>query len=591
MTNLPSTVDVGSSNTVAHERLGHFSQYCSRHLQADSPRVRLKPDATDEAVVKSALPWMGPGLVALATFILLAVLHTWPLATNPAHLSRNDNADTLLNTWAIAWVAHQLPRDPLHLFDANIFHPERLTLAYSEAMIVQGVLAMPILAAGGSPVLAYNLVLLAGFALTGWTFCLLVRRWTGSWGAGYCAGSLAAFNPHVLVRLPHLQTHHVEFLALMLFTLDRLFASRRIRDAAWLGVSFALQGLTSVYLLVFSTWTLLFLAWARAREWFHRDRAKMIALFAVAAGTSTLLLAPYLLAYYGVHRLTGFERTIADAQFLSGSWIDYLSTGSRLHYNLWSYRFLPDARSATFPGVAALVLAGLALAWPETQRDARVRMCVIAAIGCAVVSMLPKMGIYLLLHPIIPLFSAVRVPARLGQVVLLMIAVVAGFGVAGLGRRWPSARTWPMAAAALCALVNLEALRAPLGYTPFSEIPPIYDWLASQRGAVVVELPFYPPSNWFLNGRYMLNSTRHWRPMVNGYSGFRPGSYNDTYAALASFPDVASLAALHARGVTHIVVHRNEFSGSSPARFDAIASIASLQLVAESGDIHIYRLR
>ena len=91
---------------------------------------------------------IAPSLVALGVFVLLAVVHTWPLARNPAHLSRNDNGDTLLNTWAIAWVAHQLPRDPVHLFDANMFYPERRSLVYTEAMIVQGVLAMPVLAAG-----------------------------------------------------------------------------------------------------------------------------------------------------------------------------------------------------------------------------------------------------------------------------------------------------------------------------------------------------------------------------------------------------------------------------------------------------------
>jgi hypothetical protein len=164
----------------------------------------------------------GGPLIALAVFALLAIVHTWPLGTNPAHLSRNDNGDALLNTWAIAWVAHQLPRDPVHLFDAGIFYPEHLTLGYSEAMIVQGVMAMPILAAGGSLVPAYNLVLMAGLLLTGWAFCLLVWRWTGSWAAGYVGGSLAAFNSHVLTRLPHLQTQHVEFIALVLFTLDRL---------------------------------------------------------------------------------------------------------------------------------------------------------------------------------------------------------------------------------------------------------------------------------------------------------------------------------------------------------------------------------
>ena len=46
--------------------------------------------------------------------------------------------------------------------------------------------------------LAYNLVLLAGFALTGWAFWLLVLRWTGSAPAAYVSGCLAAFNARYL---------------------------------------------------------------------------------------------------------------------------------------------------------------------------------------------------------------------------------------------------------------------------------------------------------------------------------------------------------------------------------------------------------
>ena len=39
---------------------------------------------------------------ALAACLALAVLHTWPLATNPGGLSRHDNADTMLNEWIVA---------------------------------------------------------------------------------------------------------------------------------------------------------------------------------------------------------------------------------------------------------------------------------------------------------------------------------------------------------------------------------------------------------------------------------------------------------------------------------------------------------
>ena len=117
---------------------------------------------------------------------MLAILHTWPLATDPGQLSRNDNADTIHHEWILAWDAHQLLRDPRHLFDANIFYPERDTLAYSDHLLVQAVMAAPVLWLGGSPVLAYNLVLIAGFALTGWTTSLVVWRWTGT---GWLASS------------------------------------------------------------------------------------------------------------------------------------------------------------------------------------------------------------------------------------------------------------------------------------------------------------------------------------------------------------------------------------------------------------------
>ena len=47
-----------------------------------------------------------------------------------AFTSVPDRGDPLFSMWRIAWVAHQLPLAPRHLFDANIFHPAARTLAY-----------------------------------------------------------------------------------------------------------------------------------------------------------------------------------------------------------------------------------------------------------------------------------------------------------------------------------------------------------------------------------------------------------------------------------------------------------------------------
>ena len=69
--------------------------------------------------------------VTFAMFALLAAAHTWPLAAAPGRWSRVDNGDCSLNAWILAWVVHQAPRNPLHLFDANIFHPEPRTMEAS----------------------------------------------------------------------------------------------------------------------------------------------------------------------------------------------------------------------------------------------------------------------------------------------------------------------------------------------------------------------------------------------------------------------------------------------------------------------------
>src|SRR6187397_2405999 len=161
-------------------------------------------------------------LAALIFFALMAGLHSWPLASDLSHLSRLDNHDAELDTWIVAWVAHALAANPLHLFEAPIFYPEHHSLAFSEHMLVPSIMGAPLLWAGLSPVLVYNVLIIAGLALSGWSMYLLMRRWTGSESAAILAGLAYAFNAHVLTRFVHLQAQHVEFFPLVLYAFDRV---------------------------------------------------------------------------------------------------------------------------------------------------------------------------------------------------------------------------------------------------------------------------------------------------------------------------------------------------------------------------------
>jgi len=380
--------------------------------------------------------------------VLLAVAHTWPYARAPHRHSRVDNADYLLNAWAMSWVAHQAFADPLRLFDGNVFWPARGSLAFSEAMVVQGLMTAPIRALGGSPILAFNGVMLAGFALTAFAFGWLALRWTGSWTAALVAASAAGFNAHLFTRMAQIQAMHVEFIALALFGLDQVFTRARVRDAVTLGAGFALQGLTSIYLLVFTTWAMIFAGASRLCTARRGQRARAAALAVLAAGVAAMMLAFYLHAYYQVHVDHRFARSAADNAALAGSYTDYLSSVSWVHY-WWSRPFVDVSRSINFPGVTVLVLTALALFPGRTGPEARRIMCAVGAAGCVAVALLPRMPGYDRIHDLVPLFWAVRAQAHIGQVVLLFLALLAGFGAARLEGFWGARRRWPAVATKL----------------------------------------------------------------------------------------------------------------------------------------------
>jgi hypothetical protein len=534
-------------------------------------------------------------LAALIFFSAMAVLHSWPLASDPAHLARLDNHDAEVLTWTVAWVAHALPRQPLSLFDAPIFYPEHHSLAFSEHMFVPSVIGAPLLWAGASPVLVYNLLIIAGLALSGWSMYLLMRRWTGSESAAILAGLAYAFNAHVLTRFVHLQAQHVEFFPLVLYAFDRVItgpstrdsraarANRSLRAGGWrhavlLAAAFVLQSLCGNYLLVFTTYALVMAAAVRWRE--INTINKRFELL-IAGLVSIAVLAPFLWPYFQVNREYGLARTADVVTQYNAGWRDYLVTGGRLHYAWWSQRFF-EGRTALFPGVTALALALVALASPRMIRDPRVRMAIaIGAVGLAF-SFGTALPGYALAHEYLPLLNGLRNVGRWGWLPLASIAILAGFGAGAIEKKW---RYAPIV---LAVLVTVEAIRTPVGFTPVYQIPRIYDRFAGDADAVIAEFPFYSGANVSLNGPYVYANTRYFKPLANGYSSFHPETFEARGRALNSFPSDSALAELKASRVTRVLVHTRRYEQKT---LDAIDAAAQLQFETEEDGIRLYRLK
>src|SRR5215204_6094832 len=266
---------------------------------------------------------------ALAFCLVLSIVHTWPLALDPGTYSRNDNADTQLNEWIMAWVAHQLPRDPVHLFDANIFYPAHDVLAFSEPLIVPALLGAPLAWAGASPVLVYNLVLLAGLTLSALAMYALVERWTGSMSAGLTAASVFAFNTHTLHRLPHMQALHLYGLPAALFAIDSLVRAPSYRAALLLAAAVTAMVYTSGYLFVFACVMIAIVILVRAGEWWPA-RVPALRALALAALTSGIAILPVYFPYRRVAAEQHMVRALESVTEYSATPWSYLATTSRL---------------------------------------------------------------------------------------------------------------------------------------------------------------------------------------------------------------------------------------------------------------------
>jgi hypothetical protein len=527
------------------------------------------------------------GAAALLLSTALAVAHTWPLARDLDGQSRLDNADTALNTWIVAWVAHQLPRDPVRVFDAPIFHPERRTLAYSEHLLAQGMMAWPLLAAGLSATATFNLLVLAGLTLSAWAMWRLVAAWTNDEVAGAVAGCAFAFNAHLLTRFAHLQALHAEFVPVVLLAVDRLATTTRRRDAALLATGLVLVGLTSVYLLVFTAAAAAVGFAARFSEW--RDRWRpAVGLAVTGAALGAICLAPVLWPYWQVNRELGLERTLADVAQFSATWQDYLSTGGRLHHALWSHRFLPG-NDALFPGVTVVALAAIACVGRRAG-PGRVRMLAAIALAGVVLSFGPAVPAYGWLFESLAPLRAIRVASRWGVLWLTGLAALAGIGAAVLRAR-VSRPVGLVLAGVLPALVTLEAARTPMAFTPTPRTPDIYARLATLPRAVVLEFPIFAGHHFNLNAPYLIAQTGHFHPLVSGYSGFATPSFTERVTALNGFPDERSHALITTLGVTHVVLHVAPLAGEfGIAVVDAVDRVPWLRREFSDDQARVFRV-
>jgi hypothetical protein len=192
----------------------------------------------------------------------------------------------------------------------------------------------------------------------------------------------------------------------------------------------------------------------------------------------------------------------------------------------------------------------------------------------------------------------IRVPSRAGAFLALALALLAAksLTITGVSRS---------RVALVSVLALLETVIAPIPMPGWSRVvdtrlppPPVYRWLAAQPGKpAVVELPLldidgiteHPAHH---ESVYLVQQTRHWKPLLNGYAGLEPPYYQSLRERALRFPSRASLDDFRRLGARYVIVHRGGFGPNKWARIerDLPAFASELREVARfEGDV-VYEL-
>jgi hypothetical protein len=537
-----------------------------------------------------------------ALAVALTVALTYPFTPNIRSYARIDTGDGQWNIWNISWVARTVVEAPHRLYDANIFYPHETTLAYSENNFGAGVMVAPVYWASKDPILTHNAAVLLSFVLSFLATYALVRYLTGSPAAAVVPAILFAFCPYVFSRLAGIQLLFTAGFPLSLLALHRYVERPGMGRGTWLAAALAATALTCGYYGIFGgllvALGVLFYAGSR-RRWLH-------VRYWAGIGWAMLVLSVVMLAifhpYLRMRSEVGLVRTLEHTLMWAPTWQDYLVSSAHAHR--WMLAYVGRWTEVLFPGYVAIVLGvmgaavtlrrpppALAQPGPPPARETAM-FYMLVAVWAFWMSLGPAGGLYTLVYYLFPPLSFLRGVGRVGVLVSLALAILAGLAIAWL-IRGRSKRYAAGLVAGLGLLAALDLNLTPLRQPAMRPVPTAHQMLAHVPRGPVLELPFYwQRHDRYLQAEYMMLAAWHWQPLINGYSDHFPPGYLDLAPALDAFPSDEAFAILRTYKARYVVIHLHRYDPASRQRItDALRQYqAYLAPLVREGTVWLFEI-
>jgi hypothetical protein len=435
--------------------------------------------------------------------------------------------------WTLAWWPYALLHGVNPFVTDYLFYPDGYNIVWTSVAIPgPSVLLAPVTLAFG-PVVAYNVLALAGPILSAFTGFVLCRKVTGAFWPALVGGYLFGFSSYALSGLlgnPHLSlVPMVPLLAyLVLRRLEGSLSERRF--VAWLIAALVFQYLSSSEIFALAT---LFGALAGVAAYALSPERRpalrgVVRPVALAYLLTAVVISPILYyTFFKPHLKPPFDPVAYSSDLLSFAvptplqWLG----GHSFPGPHQAFGGLSGAKGGGYAYLGLPVLAIVVLFAIERWRTATGKLMLLCFAGLAIAALGPKLHVdgktvfgFMPWRPFgeLPLLRY-ALPARFS----LFTALVAGLIVSMWLARRPSAARWALVALALAFVVpplGSRIWKAPATAPPFFEHERYAAYL--HRDDHVLTYPYYGPIQ-----RWQAQSGMAFR-LANGYLGRIPVDYD-----------------------------------------------------------------
>ncbi len=487
-------------------------------------------------------------LLVIVGYTVFTLIMTYPIIFRLGDSVIGNGGDAYWFINIMWWFKKSLLNPNLSFYNTTyLYYPTGASLAFSDTAPFLMIISLPLQILFGR-IITYNILILSSFILSAFGTYLLVEYLTKDKKASFVAGIIFSFCPaHLMHALGHLNISSIQWLPFFVLYFLKTMKDGNKKDAVLASLFLSIASLytwyNAVYLLLFVGFYIVFNLFDDKEKILDRKVIENLALIGVLSFLLVLPFAYPMLIEMG--KSTYMIPSPNESVFYSADLMGFFIP-SALHPLFGQYfthfyeQFTGNmVENTTYIGYTVIFLV-VYYVFKNRKKLGETKFWIWSAAFFFIMSLGPMLHVggrthftvfdmtvplpYSVLYYTLPIIRITRVPARVTLMLMLSLAVLAGYGIKELFKHSEKLlgkiSKKDIAVVIISCLVIFEFIMVP--YTVRRVyVPEFYKQMAAEKeDYAIIEVPFN--KDVFLLCDYMYYQTIHEKRVVGGYLSRTP---------------------------------------------------------------------